>query len=43
MSHHAMFLWAACLPALLLVVAEGVLVCRRLRRAREAAMRQESE
>lgn len=35
---HAMFLWAACGPALLLIVAEAVLVRRRLRRARATAL-----
>ncbi len=39
MTDHTMFLWGACLPALLLVIAEGVLVCRRLHRARTAAQR----
>ena len=41
MNNHTMFLWVACVPALLLVVAEAVAVCLRLRRARAAAMQAE--
>ena len=37
MNNHLLFLWGACGPALLLLVVEAVLVCRRLKRAREAA------
>jgi cytochrome c-type biogenesis protein CcmH/NrfF len=41
MNNHALFLWGACVPALLLVIAEAVLVCLRLKRARTAASQAE--
>ncbi|HEV8691284.1 MAG TPA: heme exporter protein CcmD [Ideonella sp.] len=40
MAGHALFVWGAYAPALLLLVGEALWVCKRLRRARREASRE---